>query len=80
MAVADIYDALRSNRVYKSAVAHAEACEMINSSSGTHLDPGMVSAFWELKGEFNVVSEKVKEGMDDWLGDNPEGGVIAFPT
>jgi len=80
MAVADIYDALRSNRVYKSAVAQAEACEMIRGSSGTHLDPALVSAFWELKGEFNVVSEKVKDGMEDWLGDNPEEGVIAFPT
>ena len=68
MAVADVYDALRSKRVYKPAIGHDEACEMIRSSSGTHLDPGVAAAFWELRGEFNAVSEKMREGMDDWLG------------
>lgn len=65
MAVADVYDALRSKRVYKSAMVHDEACEIIIGSSGTHLDPAVVSAFGDLKGKFNLVSEKLRNEMED---------------
>ncbi len=72
MALADVYDAVRSKRVYKPAVAHVEACEIINSSRGTHLDPAVVSAFGDLKGEFNDISEKMIDETEDWLKDIPE--------
>lgn len=43
MAVADVYDALISARVYKPAMTHAEAMTYIQEQSGTHFDP-VVSA------------------------------------
>jgi putative two-component system response regulator len=45
MAVADVYDALSSRRVYKAAYTHEVAKSMIVSDSGTHFDPDVVQAF-----------------------------------
>jgi response regulator RpfG family c-di-GMP phosphodiesterase len=45
MAVADVYDALRSARVYKPAMDRATARTIIETGAGTHFDPVVVSAF-----------------------------------
>jgi len=45
MAVADVYDALVSERPYKKAFTHEQAVEIISGSSGTHFDPKIVEAF-----------------------------------
>ena len=45
MAVADVYDALISERVYKAAMSHEQACRIIEEGSGTHFDPVVVEAF-----------------------------------
>ncbi|MBP2663462.1 MAG: response regulator containing a CheY-like receiver domain and an domain [Firmicutes bacterium] len=45
MAVADVYDAMRSKRCYKSACSHAKAREAIMQGIGTHFDPVIVRAF-----------------------------------
>jgi len=42
MAVADVYDALISDRVYKKAIPSREALEIIYGESGTHFDPDIV--------------------------------------
>ena len=42
MAVADVYDALVSDRVYKKAVPKEEALEIIYSEAGTHFDPDII--------------------------------------
>jgi len=50
VAVADVFDALTSERVYKSAMCPLEARDMITSESGEHFDPVLVGAFldcWE---------------------------------
>jgi putative two-component system response regulator len=52
MAVADVYDALTSNRIYHAAVSHAEACRMIIDGSGTSFDPRVVDAFRTVQEEF----------------------------
>ncbi len=44
-AICDAYDALRSERPYKSASPHEEAVEKIKEDSGTHFDPDIVNAF-----------------------------------
>ncbi len=48
MAVADVYDALVSKRVYKPPMPHQEAVEIITKGRGTHFDPDVVDAFVEL--------------------------------
>ena len=52
MAVADIYDALISKRVYKPAFPHATAVNIIKNDSGTGIDPVVVTAFLELEVDF----------------------------
>ncbi|MBF0284672.1 MAG: response regulator [Magnetococcales bacterium] len=48
MAVADVYDALISKRVYKSAMAHEEALEILRAGRGTHFDPRIIDLFLAL--------------------------------
>ena len=57
MAVADVYDALISRRVYKSAMSHEKAVEIIIEGKGSHFDPDMVDAFVELQEEFKKIAE-----------------------
>lgn len=45
MALADVYDALRSARVYKAAMPHEKAREIILAGRATHFDPAVVDAF-----------------------------------
>jgi putative nucleotidyltransferase with HDIG domain len=44
-AVVDVWDALRSDRPYRSAISVEEACTVIQQESGTHFDPRIVEAF-----------------------------------
>jgi len=45
VALADVYDALTSKRVYKGAFSHEVARSIIINDSGTHFDPDIVDAF-----------------------------------
>jgi putative two-component system response regulator len=52
VALADVYDALTSRRVYKPAMPHAKAAEIIRGDRGKHFDPDVVDAFCAHEGEF----------------------------
>ena len=52
MAIADVYDALISRRVYKVPYSHAEAVFFILSQRGKRFDPVVVDAFEALQDEF----------------------------
>jgi len=56
MAIADVYDALRSNRPYKQAYPHGEAVSIIRAGSGTHFDPVLVDLFMSVAGEFDAIA------------------------
>jgi putative two-component system response regulator len=56
MAVADVYDALISRRVYKAPMPHEKAVEIIKQGKGTHFDPDMADAFLELQDEFKKIA------------------------
>jgi putative two-component system response regulator len=58
MAVADVYDALISERSYKKALSHEEACQAIEAGSGTHFDPVLVDVFRNVKDEFARVARE----------------------
>jgi HD-GYP domain-containing protein (c-di-GMP phosphodiesterase class II) len=45
VAVADVYDAIRSTRPYKTAMSHAAAAEYVLANAGFHFDPLVVGAF-----------------------------------
>ncbi len=56
MAIADVYDALISKRVYKSAFTHENAVNLIIEEKGTHFDPDVVDAFEQLQNEFQRIA------------------------
>ena len=52
VALADVYDALTSKRVYKNAMTHDVAKSLIVDESGVHFDPDVVEAFLEAEQDF----------------------------
>jgi putative two-component system response regulator len=58
MAVADVYDALISRRVYKQAMPHARAVQIIAEGRGTHFDPDIADAFDALQAEFQTIAAR----------------------
>ncbi len=50
-AVADVYDALTTDRVYRSALPHEEATRVIRDGAGTQFDPTIVEAFLACEGQ-----------------------------
>jgi putative two-component system response regulator len=66
MAIADVYDAIVSERVYKKAMEHDEAVEFIKSQSGTHFDPDVVESFCQLADSFHyMASELTVDDLSD---------------
>lgn len=61
MAVADVYDALTSVRVYKDAMSHEEARNIIVTESGKHFDPEIVEAFLACESQFESMSSRKKQ-------------------
>ncbi len=57
VALADVYDALRQERVYKKAFTHERAVEIILSERGKHFDPQVVEAFKRIHKEFDYIFE-----------------------
>jgi putative two-component system response regulator len=45
MAVADVYDALVDNRIYRKGMSHIEACRIIIDGNGTQFDPRVIETF-----------------------------------
>ena len=58
MALADTYDALISQRVYKPLLTHEEAIRIIVKDKGTHFDPDVVDAFLTVSEEFRNIARE----------------------
>ncbi|MGD9016632.1 MAG: response regulator [Desulfobacterales bacterium] len=56
MALADVYDALISKRVYKPPFTHEKAVDIIREGSGTHFDPDIVDAFLDIEDTFRNIA------------------------
>ncbi|HEX5754934.1 MAG TPA: HD domain-containing phosphohydrolase, partial [Arenimonas sp.] len=67
MAVADVYDALISRRVYKPAFPHSEAVRIIREGRGSHFDPDLTDAFLRIADIFRGIAER--------YADHPQAGV-----
>jgi putative two-component system response regulator len=61
MAVADVYDALISKRVYKPAFSHEEAVALIRKGAAQHFDPDIVEAFLKIDAEFREIAKTYKD-------------------
>ena len=61
MALADVYDALISRRVYKPPMSHVDAVTIIVKGRGAHFDPAVVDAFLSVEGEFRVIAGRFSD-------------------
>jgi putative two-component system response regulator len=59
MAIADVYDALRSKRCYKEPFAREQSIEIIRDGNGAQFDPFVVKAFWEIEEDFDSIGRKM---------------------
>ena len=57
IAVADTYDAMTSDRVYRKALSHQVAMAEIRRGAGSQFDPTIVEAFMRAMGEQSVAVE-----------------------
>lgn len=67
VAVADVYDALTSKRVYKGAYTHLAARGIIEKDSGSHFDPEIVKVFLDQEEEFIRIQERFSESPAEAL-------------
>jgi len=65
MALADVYDALLSKRVYKPAFSHDKAKAIILQGRGGHFDPRVVAAFEACEQQFIDIAAEFKDGSSD---------------
>ncbi|WP_038497604.1 response regulator [Janthinobacterium agaricidamnosum] len=62
MALADVYDALISRRIYKDGLPHDEAAAIIAAGRGTHFDADLVDAFLQIQHEFVAIAQRYADG------------------
>ncbi|WP_433861523.1 HD-GYP domain-containing protein [Pseudomonas thivervalensis] len=65
MAVADVYDALISRRVYKLGMPHEEAVEIIRQGRGSHFDPDICDAFLAHVEQFQAIAQRFADSDQD---------------
>jgi len=61
VALADVYDAVTSCRIYREAMTHAQAKALIVRERGTHFDPDVVDAFLKIEARFISIKEEFKD-------------------
>ena len=66
MAVADVYDALTSRRVYKQPVSHENAVKIILKEKGKQFDPDIATAFNEIHEEFQGIAKNFADSEKDF--------------
>jgi len=57
MAIADVYDALITSRVYKEPFTHAVSVGIILDGKGSHFDPDVVDAFNKVSDDFREIAQ-----------------------
>lgn len=82
MALADVYDALISKRVYKPPMPHEEAVVVIRAGSGTHFDPDLVEAFLSIHETFRNIALTYADCDEEreMLGGVPAGTAMRART
>lgn len=63
MALADVYDALISRRIYKQGMDHAQAVRIIVEGRGSHFDAEIVDAFLQIQDQFIAISHRYADGV-----------------
>ena len=64
VAMVDVYDALVSKRIYKEPISHLSALEYISQNRGTHFDPMVVDAFFQVEEGINQIKITCEDELD----------------
>ena len=67
VALADVYDALTTERFYKCAFTHEKSRQIILDLKTTHFDPEIVDVFMQLEDEFNQIREEQFKEDTGWI-------------
>jgi putative two-component system response regulator len=65
MALADVYDALISRRVYKDGMSHEQAVAIIAEGRGKHFDPDVTDAFLDIQQQFVEIAQRYADTDHD---------------
>ena len=60
----DAYDAMTSQRCYKTAIEHEQAVEIIRKERGKHFDPHVVDTFLEVADQFDMIRSAKADEID----------------
>lgn len=63
-AVADVYDAITTKRVYKEAMPHSEAVKILSAGAGRQFDPEVVAAFLRVESDFARLAAELADGAE----------------
>ena len=67
-AVADVFDAVTSERPYKPAFSNEEALEILRDGKGKHFDPRVIDVFFDCLDEILAIQKKYKDGgLDEFF-------------
>lgn len=61
MAIADVYDALISRRVYKAAFTHDAAIAIMREESGRHFDPEILKTMLAIARNFDEIAQRFSD-------------------
>ena len=64
LAIADVYDALTTQRVYKEAYSHEQSLEIMSRERGHHFDPQLFDVFITIADDFDCVRKAFQETTD----------------
>jgi putative two-component system response regulator len=73
MSVADVFDALISQRVYKPPMPFSEARTIIAAGRGTHFDPDIADAFLAGFADFTAIAEQYSDNVSTLATESPSG-------
>ncbi len=65
MAVADVYDALISKRVYKPAMEYGQTVQILLQGRGNHFDPEIIDLLMDVIDEFRVIAMGHSDDLAD---------------
>ena len=80
MALADVYDALISRRVYKDGMPHDKAVSILLEGRGKHFDPDILDAFMGLQSEFQAIAQRFADADSDLEVKQTQLDRMASPT
>ena len=77
MAVADVYDALISRRVYKDGMSHEKATGILVEGRGNHFDPDVLDAYLALQDDFRAIASRFVDSDAELLERAARAPVLA---